>query len=354
MLKSQKRKVGKNLTCDEVHGLKPNLILIIQTAFLGDVILLTAALESIHQAYPKTQIDLVLKKGCERIFEHHPFVNKIYVWDKKNKYPSLFRLLLQLRKMKYDIVFNFHRHLNTGLMTWAARAKYKVGFSENPLSRLYTHKKDFENQTTKHLHETEKNFQLLPSLLNTVYQKPKLYPQNAPCVKKYQKQPYITVHPASAWETKRVPTEIWTGFIDSLPKDLQVYILASEREKPICQAILEKCQVHKTEIITKELTLLQVGALMKGALMNYTCDSAPAHIATAVNAPVCVIFCSTSPSQGFYPLSDTSYIAETPIALTCRPCGKHGHKKCPHTHFYCGKTLSTADLKDKTMRQIVF
>ena len=70
--------------------------------------------------------------------------------------------------------------------------------------------------------------------------------------------------------------------------------------------------------------------------MNYVNDSAPLHIASAMNAPVTVYFCSTEPSFGFGPLSDNKTIVEVKEKLNCRPCGLHGKESCPKGHFNCG------------------
>ncbi len=74
---------------------------------------------------------------------------------------------------------------------------------------------------------------------------------------------------------------------------------------------------------------------MKGAGMNYMNDSAPMHMASAVNAPTNAVFCSTVPSFGFGPLSDGARVIETEETLSCRPCGLHGKKQCPLDHFNC-------------------
>jgi heptosyltransferase-2 len=74
---------------------------------------------------------------------------------------------------------------------------------------------------------------------------------------------------------------------------------------------------------------------MKDAAMNYVNDSAPMHFASAVNAPVTAVYCSTIPSFGFGPLSDIKYIVEIKEPLDCRPCGLHGYKACPRGHFHC-------------------
>ena len=78
-----------------------------------------------------------------------------------------------------------------------------------------------------------------------------------------------------------------------------------------------------------------VAALMEGAAMNYVNDSAPLHIASAMNAPVTAVFCSTVPAFGFGPLRENGRVVETTEKLDCRPCGLHGHRACPKGHFRC-------------------
>ena len=74
---------------------------------------------------------------------------------------------------------------------------------------------------------------------------------------------------------------------------------------------------------------------MESAAMNYVNDSAPLHIASAMNAPVMAVFCSTVPAFGFGPLNANGRILERKEPLSCRPCGLHGYKACPEAHFKC-------------------
>ena len=105
-----------------------------------------------------------------------------------------------------------------------------------------------------------------------------------------------------------------------------------------------KIHNNKIEILAGKLNFLSSAALMKNAAMNYTNDSAPLHFASAIDAPVTAIFCSTVPAFGFYPLSSKSFIVETTEALTCRPCSLHGLKACPLGHFKCANTIETSQL----------
>jgi heptosyltransferase-2 len=68
------------------------------------------------------------------------------------------------------------------------------------------------------------------------------------------------------------------------------------------------------------------------------------HFASAVNAPVTAIYCSTIPEFGFGPLSDSRFIVQTSLDLKCKPCGIHGKKDCPLGHFKCAVSIETQQL----------
>ena len=101
--------------------------------------------------------------------------------------------------------------------------------------------------------------------------------------------------------------------------------------------IISRSNNRSAESLAGHLTLLESAALMGSAKMNYVNDSAPMHLASAINAPTTAIFCSTIPDFGFGPLSDNQKIIQTDKKLACRPCGLHGKMACPKGHFDCSK-----------------
>ena len=122
---------------------------------------------------------------------------------------------------------------------------------------------------------------------------------------------------------------------------MQVALLASD-DRP---TLYQRFPVWRSSIGLKvsaasSAAFLASAALQKGAVLNYVNDSAPMHFASAVNAPVVAIYCSTVPDFGYGPLSDTSFIIETKQSLSCRPCGLHGKKQCPLKHFNCAETIT--------------
>lgn len=321
-------------------------ILIIQTAFIGDVILATPLIEKLHHYYPKADIDFLLRKGNESLLQGHPYTNKLLIWNKKqNKYSNLLKILSVIRKNKYDLLINIQRFASTGFISAFSKAKFTVGFNKNPLSFTYS-------QKVAHIvdvsHEVERNIQLIQGFTDEALVRPKLYPleEDYQKVKEFKTGPYICLAPTSVWFTKQFPAEKWMEFIDSIPFNGKVYLLGAPGDKDNCEDIRRHCKNKQVVNLAGQLSLLQSAALMQDAILNYVNDSAPLHLASGVNAPTCAVFCSTVPQFGFYPLADFSKTVEIEEPLSCRPCGLHGYKACPLQHFNCAYRIKNDQLLD--------
>lgn len=326
----------------------PRRILVIQTAFLGDAILATSMLETLHQAFPDAKLDFLVRKGHESLFDGHPYLHKVLVWDKKkDRYKNLWKLVQHIRAQQYDQVITLQRFASAGFLTAFSGAKARIGFHKNPFAFAFTYTRTHELKWGTH--EIDRNFSLIQKLVRCTVQPPRLYPNPADysSVKSYQSERYLCIAPASVWFTKQYPAERWAELVDSIPATYAIYILGSPADVALGEKLMELA--NRKEKITNlcgKLSLLQSGALMEHATMNYVNDSAPMHIASAMDAPVCAVYCSTVPAFGFGPLSDESYIVEIEEPLDCRPCGLHGHKACPEGHFRCAKEIRTEGLID--------
>ena len=321
-------------------------ILVIQTAFIGDVVLATSLIENLHQQFPEVKIDMLVRKGNESLFQAHPFLNQVLVWDKKNnKYQNWVGLLFKIRSIQYDVVLNAQRFAATGAWTAFSKAKIKIGFDKNPFSFLFTHAV-VHQFSEKGQHEIDRNHQLLSSLFVTKVAMPKLYPTASDelAVSSYQQLPYLCIAPASVWFTKQFSLEKWVDLINEVPFKGCIYLIGGPGDKLLCDQILQKINRRSVVNLAGRLSFLASAALQKKAVLNYVNDSAPMHFASAVNAPVVAVYCSTLPNFGFGPLSDHSFVVQTNEALSCRPCGIHGKKQCPLKHFDCAKTIKMDQL----------
>lgn len=312
--------------------------LIIQTAFIGDVILATALVEKLQRRFPEAQIDFLLRKGNEKLLAGHPKIRKVLVWEKQRKYRSLFHLLAAIRKERYDQVVNCQRFAASGFLTAFSGAARTAGFDKNPFSPIFSIK--IPHRIGDGRHEVARNLSLIASLAGADFEMPKLYPSEADFEKALalaNALPYVCIAPTSVWFTKQWPAHKWLALMQRIPQDTQIFLLGGPDDHAVCEG-LRKGVEHAVNLAGR-LSFLESAALMQGARMNYVNDSGPMHIASAMNAPVTAVFCSTVPSFGFGPLSDRSFIVETQQPLTCRPCGLHGYKACPLGHFACAESI---------------
>ena len=323
-------------------------ILVIQTAFIGDVVLATAMVEKLARFYPDARIDFLVRKGNESLLDNNPHLNDVLIWNKKEKkIRNLFSVLRQIRKRKYATVINLQRFFATGMLTAFSGAKQRIGFDKNPLSFLFSKRiKHIIASSTGTKHEVERNNDLIVALTDDSFTKPKLYPseKDFATVECYTHIPYVTMTPNSVWFTKQYPPEKWVELMNSYPPEYKIYLLGGKENTSDCEQLKNNSSNANVEVLTGKLSFLQSAALMKTAAMNYVNDSAPLHFGSAMNAPVTAIFCSTVPAFGFGPLSDRSLIVETKEKLRCRPCGLHGYKACPEGHFRCALTIETTQI----------
>jgi lipopolysaccharide heptosyltransferase II len=327
-------------------------ILIIQTAFIGDVILATSTVDLAKKYWPDCEIHFLLRKGNESIMNNHPNIHKVWIWDKAGgKYRNLFRLGKKLKQEKFDYVFNIQRFFNSGLLTWLSKGKVSVGFDKNPLSFLFSkkvkHLIPYPHQQ-KHLHEVQRNAMLLGAVKDDFELPaakeipPSIHPTEAQWTKIHKivpaKTEYVVLAPASVWFTKQWAKEKWIELTKRLSNQFHLYFIGGPGDKEFAQEIIG--QSDNCHNLCGELGLVESAALMKDAKRVFVNDSAPLHLGSGVNANITAIFCSTVPEYGYTPLTDDFKVIQLEPRLECMPCGLHGKKECPFGHFKCALDIS--------------
>lgn len=329
--------------------------LLIQTAFIGDVILATALVEHLARHEPHAPLDVLVRRGNEGLLTDNPHIRRVLIWDKKTqKYPNLLRLLQQIRREHYGRVVTLQRFASTGFLTAFSGAAERIGFAKNPFSRFFTRR--VPHVIGDGTHEVARNLQLVKSEELEVKSSsknlainspPRLYPtpvDEAAAAPYAATGDYVCLAPTSVWFTKQYPEEKWLELLAALPPALPVYLLGGPPDTAACEQLAQAAGRPGLLNLSGKLSLLASAALMRGAILNYVNDSAPMHLCSAVDAPVCAIFCSTVPAFGFGPLSIFSRVVEHLGPLACRPCGLHGHARCPLGHFRCAREIETRQL----------
>ena len=323
-------------------------ILIIQTAFIGDVILTLPLLQSLRKNFPGARIDFLLVPRTSELLKNHPDVSEVIIYDKygaDSGVSGFFRLRKILSSVNYDVAFIPHRSLRSALLALSSGIKVRVGFDKSPFKFLYTNVVHYDSKA----HEIERNLSLLEAFgFKATSKLPRLYPSSED--KAYVdsilggNSNLIGVAPGSIWNTKRWVEE---GFIKVVTWFAEnghtVALVGGGEDFKLCERIKIKSGGKNILNLCGSLSLLQSAELIRRCKVLISNDSAPMHMAVAVGTPVVAIFGSTVPEFGFYPYGDGNAVVEVK-GLDCRPCGIHGRKSCPKGHFKCMRLISPEEV----------
>ncbi|MBU2494449.1 MAG: glycosyltransferase family 9 protein [Bacteroidetes bacterium] len=323
-------------------------ILVIQTAFPGDAILTLPFIQKLCEFYNDALIDVVCIPSTAEIFLSSSYVNNVIVLDKRKKHKNIFSLLkfaMRLKKNNYQKVYSPHRSFRSSLLVLLSGIKDSTGFDISAMSFIYKNKIRYENK----LHEVQRNLSLLGN--NNYIKNWQILPEikievdSVRKVDSYLKnignQKLAAIAPGSVWQTKKYPEEHYSEIIKYLiNNDFYVILIGGTSDAETCERIMSG--FDKGVSTTANLfSIVESIELLKNCEILICNDSAPTHMAMCADIPVVTIYCSTIPSFGFYPYNKKSVFVSYD-ELKCKPCGIHGHHKCPVSTFECGLNLSPA------------
>ncbi len=328
--------------------------LVIQTAFLGDVILTLPLVQVLKKSIPEVQIDFISIPGTVEILQSHPDITNVIVYDKhgSQKSPRAFLAFASaLRKSKYDHVFCPHRSLRSCLLSRSTKAEVRVGFRNSALKKAFTNVVPWKFG----VHEIERDLSLLGPLgIPIRREEPHLFPTatHRSTVDKFLSEngiavPYLVIAPGTVWPTKQYPVEMMAEVARKmLAKFENIVIIGGEKDAPFVSAF----DPHDKRIVSGvgKLSVMCSAELIRRAALLIANDSAPVHIASAFNIPTVAIFGPTVRDFGFYPYHERSVVVEVEN-LSCRPCTLHGGRRCPIGTFVCMKKIAPDMVVEKAL-----
>ncbi len=326
-------------------------ILIIQTAFLGDVILSTPLVKTLRELFPDSCISFLLIPETKNVLVNNPYLDEILIYDKRREkgMRGFLRMVREIKSRGFDLAIIPHRSLRSALLAYFSRIPKRIGFDRSTGSFLFTQRITYLSD----IHESDRNFSLV---LGFSYPSISVFPEIFPSPDDYtyarkllqdsgirEEDKIVGIAPGSVWATKRWLLERFAEVSDLLQikAGVKVIFLGSEDDRKLCQEIAH--QMETTPLILAGKTdILQSAAIISLCKVILSNDSAPVHIASAMKKPVVEIFGSTIPEFGFAPLGDNYTIIQK--KMECRPCGIHGRRKCPKKHFRCMKEITTEEV----------
>lgn len=319
-------------------------ILVIQTAFIGDAILTLPMIQFLSKKFDNCSVDVLAIPSTAELFSSSPFVNKVFVIDKKKEHKS-FWSVIRIAKLisagNYTKIYSPHRSFRTALIVLFSKVKETIGFSNSNFKQAYKNIIEYRYD----FHEVRRNLELAGNSTSDIDWK--ILPIITPTDEVRKKvdeilsiekiKNFVAIAPGSIWATKRYPEEYFKKLIAYLISINQtVLLLGSKSDFEMCNLISNNND--NVVNLAGELSLIESIELLKKAKLLICNDSAPTHLGMCADIPVITIYCSTVPEFGFYPYNNKSQFIGI-NNLSCKPCGIHGHSGCPLGHFNCGFNL---------------
>lgn len=319
-------------------------ILIVQTAFVGDVILVTPLIRGVRQLFPNSVVDVLVIPQTAGILKNNPDVRDIIVFDKRNrKYGSFREVLSRLRDEQYDLAVSPHGSATTALLLFRAGIPRRIGFARGVSAWMFTDR----IPVLKNTHTVQKNLHLLKYWSHQDFDRStRLFPGDEDYLIAQRlmskliepRHPVVALAPGSVWWTKRWPGEYYTELASHLTHaGVRLVFIGSPDERELCDHIIAGSGAKMVVNTAGEADILTSAALLSMCDLIVCNDSGAMHIANAMKTDVIAMFGPTIRGFGFYPFRDSDIVFE--VEMPCRPCSSHGPQKCPLGHHKCMRSI---------------
>ena len=322
-------------------------LIIIQTAFIGDVILATPLAQAVHELLAPCEVHFMVIPAAANLLEKHPQIARVWIYDKRGKQRGLrglWALARQLRRENFTHALVPHRSVRSALLVWLAGIPVRIGFNRSAGAFLFSQKVVYTEK-----HEVERNLDLLRALVPHVpSSKPAIHwdkndEARVALLKKEAARTKIALAPGSVWATKKWPEARFVALAQKLitATHAEIFLLGGKADAALCARIQQGVGAQCINT-AGQLSLRQSAALLNDCAVLVSNDSAPTHLGVATNCRVLTIFGPTVPRFGFAPYGVGHRVIER--ELSCRPCSAHGTRTCPIGTHACMQEIDVEEV----------
>jgi len=306
-------------------GLPPGAeVLILRLRSLGDVVMLTPALEAVHAWRPDLRLCVMVEPAFAPVLEGNPAVSEILLFE------SFFPAARALRRRKFPVTFNHHAGPTSAWLTLAAGSPVRVTWADRQYQAFYNVRvpaaQAFFGGSKVHTAEHRMTQFYWTGLPRGPVPAARVYPQAAARASVRlsliaheitSQTPYAVIHPGAAYFTKRWNIAQFAGVARWLEAQHGIYsvVALGPGDRGIAAEVREAFGPQAP--ILDALSLHELIALLAGARIFVGNDSGPAHLAAAAGRPAVVIF-GSSDSVTWQPWQTPHRVVQNDFP--CNPC----------------------------------
>lgn len=278
---------------------------IVMMSAIGDAVHVLPVVTALHRHDPSCRITWVLEPGAASLVRGHPSVDEIVLFDKRRGLGALVDVRAALATRPFDVLIDLQVYFKASLVTALARAPVKIGFDRRrarDLNWLFTNRRIPPHEPQ---HVQDQYFEFLAAL--GVDAEPVVWnlgpwaherAAQAAMLARYER-PIATLIIGSSHPEKEWLAERWAALADALSEEYGLTpVLAggrSEREYATEHAILHTARC--TVASTVGVPLRELVALIDGSALVISLDTAPLHMAVALDRPVISLMGYNNPKR---------------------------------------------------------
>lgn len=334
------------------EALERQNILVIKMSATGDVILGVPSLKSIRVRYPKADIKVLVGLAAREVLDRCPYIDGMIVCDFKDKHRALaglWRLGAELREHCFDIVIDLQNNRKSHILAYLSMAPFRYGYDNGKLSFLLNRRQkddapyldpldhQFRTLRLAGIKPVDKTLELWPSEYDKT-EAEKILADS--WIQPTQNLVGIAVRASARWHSKNWPPSCIVQLCDRLARELNVRVVltGSKDDMSLADYIMKRARSKPIDAVGKT-DLSELAALIRHFKVFVTPDSAPMHVATAMNVPVVALFGPTDPARHFVPGRE-SVVLRRNDEVKCEPC----YKPTCSRKVSCMKRIAVDDL----------
>lgn len=351
-------------------------ILVIQTKYIGDVILTSALVRNLRLAYPNATIAMLCAAGLRDFVDTQNIADVAIGFDRRSAGRSLLQrvkeyssLLADLRRRKFDLTIDVTDSRTSRIVHRLIGAPLRVGYNppERPLKFWEVQPANIFAEPFGHggahfLYRYLSPLEALGIGLREVI--PRLEP--TPVGRSASNQvlaqsnlavkAFVAVHAGATFEGRRWQPERFAAVIDEIytTTGLRSLLVGGPDESATEQAILNVAMSPLVSVVGK-VSLETLAALLADAFIFLGNESGPMHLAASVGTPVVGLYGLTPPDI-WGPLGVLHRTVEPPLPCQCvapdlcKP-GNPSRVYCVHRLPVAKVAQATRDLIDAVRQQ---
>lgn len=281
-------------------------ILVIDLAFIGDVVLATPVVRTLHEAYPEARLTMLTVPLTESVAAMNPYVDEVLVYDKKGRqkgFLGMLRMARQIKKHRFDLAVCLNFAVRGAVVARLAGIPARLGYDAQHARHFLTHvasaqRPAIQHEAVNHLgvllpldlatYDVSLALDIPPEMETSAEEKLVMHGIAA--------EETVVVCPCGSYERKNLSANTLTELVRLLmAKSCNPVLIGGLNDEAVLLQAAHESGLARSRVLAGALSLPELAAFLRRAALLVTVDTGPLHIAQAVRCPTVAVFGPTDP-----------------------------------------------------------